>query len=907
MMHSSPRDLLADALGNDPFPYQAALLDRFVVGDLPRQLDVPTGLGKTAVIAIWLVARALGAPVPRRLIYVVDRRAVVDQATGEAERLRTWVASKPEVARQLGLDGELPISTLRGQHVDNRAWLADPSSPAIVVGTVDMIGSRLLFSGYGVSRRMRPYHAGLLGADTLVVLDEAHLVPPFARLMATIADGRDHAFSGPSVTAGVVPPFRTLSLSATSREQSTAHRLDAADYEHLEVARRLDAVKRLSLHDQVDEKSLPATLADHAWRLAQASPSPSRIVVFVDRRRDAQAVSEALRSREPAADVELLVGARRVHERAELARWLERHGFVAGKSTPLERHAFLVATAAGEVGIDIDADHMVADVVAWERTVQRLGRVNRRGNGDARVELYPCPTEATGERVEATLSLLRQLPRNDDDTHDASPGALLGLRDTVGPDAIAQASTPAPLFPPLQRAHVESWSMTSLDRHAGRPEVAPWLRGWVDDEPQSTVVFRRHLPITDDGASLPRKLVTTYLDAAPVQLAERLEIETRQLLAWLDARRKALLKAKPASGDATNSDGGPSKRPRRLLEPNGLVGMVLDGAGEFEAWLSWTVIADVDQRKRLESQLAERTIVIDAAVGGLEAGLLDPGCDTAADVGELTIDGKAAVPIRVVRVALSNAPDTKEIGAEPTLGASSSTSAPSTGSTVHWRTELRLPITWNPAGEATEALVVESTTTTPAQSEDARSFTPRHAQLLDEHEDWAETCARTLAKRLGLPTQISEVLALAARLHDEGKRAPHWQQAFGVSNADLRAGRHYGKTTHRPDLFILSDYRHEFGSLPRAAADPRVRALPDDLRDLLLHLIAAHHGHARPILPIDGAEEPPTVAARRQRDVALRFARLEQQWGPWGLAWLEALLRAADQQASRRNDERGNG
>lgn len=57
----------------------------------------------------------------------------------------------PDLKTALGLgDRSLPISTLRGQFVDNRDWLADPAAPAIVVGTVDMIGSRLLFMGYGV-------------------------------------------------------------------------------------------------------------------------------------------------------------------------------------------------------------------------------------------------------------------------------------------------------------------------------------------------------------------------------------------------------------------------------------------------------------------------------------------------------------------------------------------------------------------------------------------------------------------------------------------------------------------------------------------------------------------------------------------------------------------------------------
>ena len=80
------------------------------------------------------------------------------------------------------------------------------------------------------------------------------------------------------------------------------------------------------------------------------------------------------------------------------------------------------------------------------------------------------------------------------------------------------------------------------------------------------------------------------------------------------------------------------------------------------------------------------------------------------------------------------------------------------------------------------------------------------------------------------------------------------------------------------------------------------KVLPDEWRDLVLHLVAAHHGRARPLIETTGCEDaPPSALGGRARDVALRFARLQKRWGPWGLAWWEALLRAADQQASRDN------
>ena len=162
-----------------PFRWQMRLLRRLLDDDLPEAVDVSTGLGKTSVMVLWLIALAEGANLPRRLVYVVDRRAVVDQATRFAERLRQNMPD--ELAHKLRLNdaaGALLISTLRGGFADNRDWLEDPSKPAIVVGTIDMIGSRLLFEGYGVSRSMRPYHAGFLAVDTLVLLDVFRGVMP---------------------------------------------------------------------------------------------------------------------------------------------------------------------------------------------------------------------------------------------------------------------------------------------------------------------------------------------------------------------------------------------------------------------------------------------------------------------------------------------------------------------------------------------------------------------------------------------------------------------------------------------------------------------------------------------------------------------------------------------------------
>jgi CRISPR-associated endonuclease/helicase Cas3 len=86
------------------------------------------------------------------------------------------------------------------------------------------------------------------------------------------------------------------------------------------------------------------------------------------------------------------------------------------------------------------------------------------------------------------------------------------------------------------------------------------------------------------------------------------------------------------------------------------------------------------------------------------------------------------------------------------------------------------------------------------------------------------------------------------------------------------------------------------------------------MRDLVLHLIAAHHGRARPHFPVDPTSDPPIdetfdpesdsrMAAAVAIETPRRFARLQRQYGRWGLAYLESLLRAADYAASAKPSE----
>lgn len=78
--------------------------------------------------------------------------------------------------------------------------------------------------------------------------------------------------------------------------------------------------------------------------------------------------------------------------------------------------------------------------------------------------------------------------------------------------------------------------MTPLEMHTGRPEVAPWLRGWVEDTAQTTIVWRTHLPVREDDRGrkglASKTEIEAFFEAAPPHESEKLETDTY----WVDTK-----------------------------------------------------------------------------------------------------------------------------------------------------------------------------------------------------------------------------------------------------------------------------------------------------------------------------------------------------------------------------------
>ena len=170
-----------------------------------------------------------------RTFFVIDRRVVVDEAFDRPRRIRVKLREPGqqgilrEVAKRLSLFGGEPlhVAVLRGGMYRDNAWAKSPTQPTVCISTVNQVGSRLLFRGYGVSEYQRAIHAGLVGNDSLIIVDEAHLSQPFVETLNAVRYYRSGAWAelAHPTPFEVVPPCQQPSPRRRSHSSSTPRRI----------------------------------------------------------------------------------------------------------------------------------------------------------------------------------------------------------------------------------------------------------------------------------------------------------------------------------------------------------------------------------------------------------------------------------------------------------------------------------------------------------------------------------------------------------------------------------------------------------------------------------------------------------------------------------------------------------
>ena len=860
-------EAFTDLTGHGPYPWQRRLYDRLAKGDVPGALGIPTGLGKTSVIPVWLIAlsdslkRQGAVRVPMRLVYIVDRRVIVDQASETALEIAEKIGGTHSAADGLP---PLSVSTLRGGGgmADGRDWLRNPDKPAVIIGTVDMVGSRLFFSGYGAGKKIRPFYAGMLGQDSLVVLDEAHLSPALERSLADME----------KIAAGVpnsMRPPKVLFMSATRRPDHDALdvlSLDGADLKYKAVRDRYDAQKSLSLTD-ARKNDLSAVIASEALKMT------GRTIVYVQKPSDAARVTKSLQ--DAGKDAVMLTGTLRGFERDMLTR----HGGPSGTNAEedakgvrargphadaailqrakifgrfLQRpsnepriQCYLVSTSAGEVGADFDADDMVSDLAPFDSLVQRLGRVNRSGGRSSKVVVVHSDdairkSKAISGQLEATLALLKDLAA--EGAFDASPRNLAA----IPAEQTADALSPSPDTQPLTRDVVDMWSMTSLYKeYSPRPAVHHWLRGHDPRQiPETYVAWRDDVgKLAKHGADDIKEILDVY-PLLPHEIARDSTFNVKKLVGRIAREHPHTLAIIRKYDDAI------------------AVRQIGEIAGD-----------DLD--------LHYSTLLLPCGAGGLDgAGALGYAADRVRDVAdEERYRERARIRVKIAndgRVTLGR--DHGGMAAGDDLDA---------WTAKHPAMKLVGAIETDNHEEDYEAPTEELRYY--AAKPDSPYSTSSRPQLLLDHHNAVRKTALSIVKGLGLDAELpdlADAVVRAAEHHDLGKSHRHWQECMHCHGPKPLA-----KTASRRRPLNLGGFRHEFES---------VRQIGDALdgckeRDLALHLIAAHHGWARPCFKpnasIDATDEDHIL-------VMARYASLQKRFGPWGLAWLEGLLRGADWHAS---------
>lgn len=893
-----------------PFPWQRRLAAEVCATGWREQLDVPTSAGKTSAIdvAVFNLALELSRRPPGatnalaahlRIFFVVDRRLVVDEAFNRAKIIACalWKASargdraargegpkRPRgrnvlrwVAQALGhfagTDVPLRVARLRGGVPRDSDWVRTPTQPTVVVSTVDQVGSRLFFRGYGVSQSMRPVHAGLLGTDALYLLDEAHLSQPFVQ---TLTSSRDYQRPGHWSEDRAASSLEVVSLSATQVPGSAADRAVSSvslvqddDYQDEVLGPRLTGSKLAELHlvkPKSDQAGFAQEFVDRAWELSCPSVERERthvVAVVVNRVHRARTVFEKLRERASASegpeapDVALLTGRTREIEREQVLQDLlprmKRPRPAAAK--PL----IIVATQCVEAGADLDFDALVTEMAPLDCLRQRFGRLNRLGRmSEAHAEILAAPDQIKlkgaedpvyGLAMAHTWAVLdaaaKPKPVNKAHKGEGAVKVLdFGIRAAAAwlPDGqkLSDCLAPRAEAPVLLPAFVRRWCWTSPPPEA-EPEVALFLHGPKAGPPDVQVVWRADLV----GHSEENHWLERIASCPPVA-SETISVPRGQVVRWLKGLSPdtALVDVEGQPDSSKADEPGEratvarivrwrgSEEKSKVITPGRIAGgdlivvpAVLGGCDEW----GWNPVDETPVRDfSREAVLRQRNL----SVVRLSPALLhldwlaSKATDPPERFGDSTAQYRARQHAEEFRALLEEIAELKDsqlrdaIKESPLLPDSWKEWLNQGDAPSEWqvrRTVNGLPLALSrrirKAGDARAHSDVQADAGDATTETEHSSWGSQRAVPLSEHSKGVKELAERFAKPL-LPEKIATDVVLAAFLHDVGKAHPKFKRWLygGDELADLG-----GPALAKSNRLKLGKRARELAGLPDGA------------------------------------------------------------------------------------------
>lgn len=910
MAERSFKDFFKHLHGYEPFPWQERLAnDVSANGEYPDILNLPTASGKTAFIDIWLWALYLDMEergrkerkTPMRLFYVVDRRIVADAANERAEHIKDKLKCAQNGVLKKVADilrpekNYLPLETaiLRGGMERDWDWCKSPAQPLACSGTVDMIGSRLLFRGYGVSPGQRPIGAALVGCDSMVVLDEAHLSSAFERTLKNIVELRGEEND--------IRKLVVVRMSATHREgDGKSFELDEQDYKNNEIKKRIEEEKTIRL---AEAGKLESKLAKEAQELSENSKSPPVVGVIANTVDTARKVYEKLK-KEKNSEAILLIGRSRPYDRDNL---IKQHGdrLFAGKKQKGETPLFVVATQCVEAGADFDFDKMTTEIAPLDSLLQRFGRLNRLGNSSEAEGVIVATNTARkkqlpfyGDAPEETWKWLSEIvEKNSKKETDFSASAMSGImKNNNGKELGKCFSPPSNDSPQVMREYIDIWSRTSIPQFA-EPDIPLFLHGEEPARADVQFVWRADIPENPEEKEKTLIQVSEVLSALPPRAEEALSVPLWKAKQWLSGEEiPADVADVEGAGIETEKKGPPENEKNKVIRWRGRERDQKDRAALIK--VSEVSPGDV--------------VVLSSSQGGCDKFGWNPSSkEEVKDIAWETRNKnnrKYAMRVRPgccdgnkewedVKNLIGEGedlPDARKIAGE-LFGIKNPESCRIVRYGEKWREE------------GFSLIIVKRK---------SRSGKTGIVGLKDHCENVA-TEAKNSAEKAGLPEKLVESLETAGKWHDAGKAEKRWQEyATG-------GGAHNGQVAKSPAALSRKEWRkaglskgerHEYWSYLLAK-----NILPETgERDLILHLVASHHGNARPLpMPPDDGGEMARKAEEQEiqynganaqvahsvwspgNEFPSRFAELNKQYGWWELAYLEAILRLADYEQSR--------